>query len=164
MNTETITVSNETASPAKTLHFLGSLLTFRARAAETGGQFTIVESCSAPGAGAPPHHQADAEAFLVTEGSFEFMLGETWRRCGPGEFVYVSPGMVHAFRNPASTPSKMLIINLPGGPHEHFFEAVGEPVEAETTIFPPMGQPDVAHITAEAARFGVTMLPPPAHH
>jgi quercetin dioxygenase-like cupin family protein len=163
MNTESITVSNETAAPVRTVHFLGSLLTFRARAAETGGQFSIVETCSAPGAGAPPHRQDDAEAFLVTEGSFEFMLGQTWRRCGPGEFVYVSPGMVHAFRNPASTPSKMLIINLPGGPHENFFEAVGEPVEPETTIFPPMGPPDVARLTTEAARFGITMLPPPRH-
>lgn len=163
MNTETITVSNETTGKVKTVHFLGSLLTFRARAADTDGQFSVVESCSAPGAGAPPHIQTDAEAFLVTEGTFEFLLNNAWRRCGPGEFVYVAPGVVHAFRNPESTASKMLIINVPGGPHEHFFEAVGEPMAPETVVFPPMGPPDVAHITMEAARFGITMLPPAAH-
>jgi quercetin dioxygenase-like cupin family protein len=157
------TISNATSGRNQTVHFLGSLLTFRASAADTGGQFSVVESCSAPGAGAPPHLQADAEAFLVTEGAFEFMLGDTWRRCGPGEFVYVAPGMVHAFRNSASTPSKMLIINLPGGAHEDFFRAVGEPVEFETTVFPPMGPPDVARLITEAERFGITILPPPNH-
>ncbi|PYB75324.1 cupin domain-containing protein [Rhizobium wuzhouense] len=157
------TIANATTDHPQTVHFLGSLLTFRARAADTGGTFSIVESCSAPGAGAPPHLQADAEAFLVTEGSFEFMLGETWRRCGPGEFVYVAPGVVHAFRNAASTPSRMLIINLPGGPHENFFKAVGEPVNAEPPVFPPMGAPDVAYLTTEAERFGITILPTPHH-
>lgn len=157
----TTTIADATIHPAQTVHFLGSLLTFRASAADTEGQFSIVESCSAPGAGAPPHLQADAEAFLVTEGTFEFMLGDTWRRCGPGEFVYIAPGTVHAFRNAASTPSRMLIINLPGGPHENFFRAVGEPVEFETTAFPPMGAPDVARLTSEAERFGIKILPPP---
>ncbi len=160
MNT---TITDATIHRPETVHFLGSLLTFRAHASETEGQFSIVESYSAPGAGAPPHHQADAEAFLVTEGIFEFMLGDSWRRCGPGEFVYVAPGVVHAFRNAASAPSRMLIINLPGGPHQDFFQAVGEPVESETTVFPPMGAPDVGRLVAEAERFGITILPPPQH-
>ena len=163
MNMEKTTITNETVDKARTVHFLGSLLTFRASAADTDGRFSIVESCSAPGAGAPPHIQSDAEAFLVTEGAFDFMLDTTWRRCGPGEFVYVSPGVVHAFRNPAETPSRMLIINLPGGLHENFFRAVGEPVEPETTVFPAMGEPDVASLTREAARFGITILPPQRH-
>jgi quercetin dioxygenase-like cupin family protein len=166
MNTDATTIANETAGKlgkAHTVHFLGSLLTFRARATDTEGRFSIVESCSAPGAGAPPHLQTDAEAFLVTKGAFDFMLDGDWRRCGPGEFVYVSPGTVHAFRNPADTPSTMLIINLPGGLHENFFEAVGDPVAPGTSAFPPMGAPDVAKLTMEAERFGITILPPPGH-
>lgn len=164
MNTHTTTITNETiGQKIQTVHFLGSLLTFRAGAEETDGSFSIVEPCSAPGAGAPPHLQSDAEGFLVTEGTFDFMLDATWRRCGPGEFVYVKPGVVHAFRNPQDTPSRMLIINLPGGSHENFFRAVGEPVEPGTTVFPPMGAPDVAMLTMEAARFGITILPPQQH-
>ncbi len=166
MNTDAVntaaTVTHAAVENPATVHFLGNLLTFRARAADTQGSFSIVESYSAPGAGAPPHLQEDTEAFLVTDGEFEFMLDGTWRRCGPGEFVYVSPGVVHAFRNPAPTPSKMLIINMPGGMHEGFFQAVGEPVERETTTFPPMGPPDVALLTRTAARFGIEILPPPA--
>lgn len=167
MNPDALTSVGHAAGAAVehpvTVHFLGNLLTFRARAADTQGSFSIVESYSAPGAGAPPHLQADSEAFLVTEGEFEFMLDGTWRRCGPGEFVYVSPGVVHAFRNSAPTPSKMLILNLPGGMRESFFQAVGETVESGTTDFPPIAPPDIALLTQAAARFGIEMLPPPAH-
>ncbi|NML73255.1 cupin domain-containing protein [Rhizobium sp. S-51] len=163
MNEGASTAGANHADQPRTLHFLGSLLTFRARAAETAGSFTIVECLTASGAGAPPHRQDDAEAFLVTEGQFDFLLGDTWRRCQPGEFAYVEPGQVHAFRNPAETPSKMLIINLPGGFHENFFLAIGEPVASGTTVFPPMGQPDVALLTETARRYGIEMLPPAGH-
>jgi quercetin dioxygenase-like cupin family protein len=145
-----------------TYHFLGSLLTFRAKAIETNGSFSVIDCLSAPGAGAPPHHQQDEESFLVMDGRFEFMLDGALRTAGPGEFVHVAPGQVHAFRNVATTPSRMLIINLPGGQHEGFFIAAGEQVAPGTTTFPPMGPPDVGFLVATAARFGIDILPPPA--
>lgn len=161
MNAHIATIDSNTTKQ-ETYHFLGSLLTFRARAADTNGSFSVIECLSAPGAGAPPHRQTDAEAFLVTEGTFEFMLNGAVRQCGPGEFVYVAAGSVHAFRNNASTPSKMLIFNLPGGLHESFFIAAGEAVAPGQTEFPPMSPPDVPMLVATAARFGIEILPPPA--
>lgn len=148
--------------PPKTLHFLGNLLTFRARSAQTGGSFSLTECLTAPGAGSPPHTQKDEEAFLVAEGQFEFMLDGKTRLCGPGDFVHVAPNTPHAFRNPGDRPARMLIINLPGGFHEGFFDAVGDVVDAATTSFPPMSPPDIAMIAAAASRYGIELLPPSA--
>lgn len=154
--------ADEIAAPPinSTIHFLGNLLTFRACAADTEGSFSLVEAVTAPGAGAPRHVQDDEEAFLVLEGRYAFVLGADLLECGPGEFVYVKPGTPHAFHNPGDTPSRMLVINLPGGAHEGFFRAVGEPVTAGTGDFPPMGMPDLPAIAAAAAKHGITFLPP----
>jgi quercetin dioxygenase-like cupin family protein len=153
---------NPQSQTQQTIHFLGCLLTLRARAADTNGSFSVIECLSAPGAVAPPHKQADEVAVLVTEGMFEFMLNGDVRQCGPGEFIHVAPGAAHAFRNIAATPSKMLIFNLPGGQHEGFFLAVGETVAPGQTEFPPMTPPDLPALVATAARFGIEFLPPAA--
>jgi Mannose-6-phosphate isomerase len=148
-------------SAPETVHFLGNLLTFRARAAATGGSFSMTECLTAPGAGSPPHVQADEEGFLVLDGTFEIVLDGVSRILGPGDFAFVPAGTPHAFRNPGDAPARMLIVNLPGGAHENFFLAVGEPVDAAAG-FPPMGAPDVPRLVAEAARFGIDILPPAA--
>ncbi|MBI1170775.1 cupin domain-containing protein [bacterium] len=145
-----------------TLHFLGNLLTLRVTGADTGGSFSIIECVSAPGAGAPPHAQNDQEAFLVTDGTFEFLLNGSTQRCGPGSFLHVPAGALHAFTNVASTPSRMLILNTPGGAHEGFFRAVGEVMAPGETAFPPMGAPDLQAIVAAGAKFGIEIPLPSA--
>jgi quercetin dioxygenase-like cupin family protein len=158
------TAIQQTAVAAQTsVHFLGNILTFRARYADTKGNFTVIEVYTAPNAGPPPHTQSDQEAFLILEGRYEIVVGDEVRHCGPGEFVHVSPGTMHTFRNIADTPSKMLLINFPGDLHEEFFMAVGEPVLTGTTIFPEITPPDVPKIVATAARFGIDIPPPPQH-
>ncbi|AMM84787.1 cupin domain-containing protein [Martelella sp. AD-3] len=146
--------------PPSTVHFLGNLLTFRASAGDTDGIFSVAECLSAPGAGAPMHHQKDSEAFLVMEGAVEFVLNGDVRRCGKGDFLYVRPGDVHAFRNAGPTVSRIIIINLPAGPHEDFFRAVGDPVASETETFPEIAPPDMQKLLATAEQFGIHILPP----
>ncbi|MDO6966011.1 cupin domain-containing protein [Rhizobium alvei] len=145
-----------------TLHFLGNILTFRARYSDTSESFTVIEVLTAPEAGPPPHTQTDQEAFLVLEGQYEITIGDTVRKCVPGDFVHVPPGEMHTFRNIASTPSRMLLINFPGDLHEAFFLAVGEELSPGQTEFPPMTPPDVPKIVETAAQFGIT-IPLPAH-
>lgn len=144
-----------------TVHFLGNILTFRARFADTKETFTVIEVLTAPNAGPPPHTQADQEAFLVLEGRYEITVGGETRICGPGEFVHVSPGTLHAFRNVSGTVSRLLLVNFPGDLHEEFFLAVGDRLEPGTTEFPPMLPPDVPSIVQTAARFGID-IPVPA--
>lgn len=150
----------ETAAPM-TVHFLGNILRFRARHADTKGNFTVIDVLTAPNAGPPPHTQTDQEAFLVLEGLYEIIVGDEVKHCGPGAFVHVAPGMMHSFRNIAETTSRMLLINLPGDQHEAFFVAVGEPLAEGTIAFPDMLPPDVPKIVETAARFGID-IPVPA--
>jgi quercetin dioxygenase-like cupin family protein len=160
MNMASHPITQLSGQEPRTVHFLGNLLTFLARCSDTEGRFSLMECETAPGAGSPPHTQEDEEAFLIMEGQYAFQLGDEKKICGPGEFVFVKPGTPHAFLNPTGSPSKMLIINLPGGMHEGFFMAVGDPVKPGEPVHEQMGPPDVELLTTIAARFGIAILPP----
>ncbi|WP_413710529.1 cupin domain-containing protein [Rhizobium sp. Rhizsp82] len=156
------TKPDQSAGTPMTVHFIGNILTFRARYADTKGSFTVIEVLTAPNAGPPPHTQTDQEAFLILEGRYEIMVGSETKVCGPGDFVHVAPGTMHAFRNIDDKPSKLLLINFPGDLHEEFFVAVGEPLPPGTTQFPEMLPPDIPGIVATAARFGIDIPLAPA--
>tara|TARA_R110002020_G_scaffold39991_6_gene118334 strand:- start:590 stop:1069 length:480 start_codon:yes stop_codon:yes gene_type:complete len=157
-----ITTKPDTVPAQRSVHFLGNILTFRARTGDTGGSFSLADCLTAPGAGSPYHLQQDEEAFLVLEGEFEFVLDGKLSRHGPGGFVHVAAGTPHAFRNPGQTPSRMLIVNLPAGPHERFFDEVGEEMAPGSSAFPPSSAPDIPFIAAAAGRHGIELLPPAA--
>jgi quercetin dioxygenase-like cupin family protein len=140
------------------LDVFGNLLSFRLRAAQTDGAFSMIDCETLPGAGTPPHIQSDAEAFLVLDGTYEFMVDGAVQQAGPGSVVNVPPGAPHAFRNPGDAPARMLILNWPGGQHEGFFDAVGTPVPAGATPVP--AAPDMGRVFAAAAAHGITILPP----
>lgn len=142
-----------------TVHLLGTLVTFRASAADTDGAFSLVEIAVAPGAGTPPHHHLDAESFLVLDGTVTFTVAGKEEAKGPGSFVHLPSGTAHAFRNEGSSPARMIGINMPGGPHAQFFAEAGEPV-ADASTFPTMSPPDVPKLIATAQRHGITILPP----
>jgi len=76
---------------------------------------------SAPGGPEPHFHRAMSEAFFVLEGSVRLYDGQRWRAAGPGDFLYVPPGGVHAFRN-EDGPASMLMLFAPGAPREAYFE------------------------------------------
>ena len=47
---------------------------------------------------APPHvHDTEEEAFFVLEGDLEFTLGEQQIAAPPGTYIYIPPGVRHAF-------------------------------------------------------------------
>src|SRR4028118_2334539 len=76
------------AAETDTYHLLGNLLHFHARSADTGGACCLVESLTAPGAGAPPNrHPSDDEAFYVLDGSFEFTIEGQTIAATSGSFV-----------------------------------------------------------------------------
>ncbi|MCQ1854720.1 cupin domain-containing protein [Neorhizobium galegae] len=161
MNTVSTSPAGGSAAPL-TVHFLGNILTFRARFADTKENFTVIDVLTAPNAGPPPHTQTDQEAFLVLDGRYEIIVGDEVKHCGPGDFVHVAPGTMHSFRNIAETTSRLLLINFPGDLHEEFFVAIGDPMPSGSTVFPEMLPPDVPKIVATAARFGID-IPVPAN-
>jgi quercetin dioxygenase-like cupin family protein len=150
------------AGRTDTYHLLGNLLRFLARSPDTGGAYCLVESLTAPGAGAPPNrHPSDDEAFYVIDGSFEFTIEEETIAARAGDFVKVPNGAVHAFKNVGEAPGRLLIINSPGRSHDGFFSEAGEPMPAGTReIPPPAGAPDIPRLLEIGRRNGLEFLLP----
>jgi quercetin dioxygenase-like cupin family protein len=101
-------------------------LIVKATAAETGGSVGVLEARSEPGFGPPQHihHDCD-ELFYVLEGSFEFLVGERRMSAGPGAFVFVPRGSVHASKVTSPGPARVLIAFVPGGQEGAFDELAG---------------------------------------
>ncbi|WP_454850436.1 cupin domain-containing protein [Rhizobium binxianense] len=148
-----------------TYYLLGNLLRFHARGPDTGGSYCLVEVTTAPGAGAPPNrHPSDDESFYVLEGMFEFVLDGATVTADAGTFIKVPLGKVHAFRNIADKPSRMLIINAPGRVHEAFFAQAGDPMPPGSKNLPPDGkEPDIPRVLEVGRRNGVEFLLPNGH-
>lgn len=101
---------------------VGGRLTFKARAAETGGVLTAFESIAAPGEGPPLHvHVGEDEIFYVLEGSFRFKLDGELRAATAGSFVFIPRGIEHTWQNVGGAPGRFLVVTVPGG-FERFFE------------------------------------------
>jgi quercetin dioxygenase-like cupin family protein len=163
----TLARKHKDATPAPergaTVHVLGNLITFLLRGEDTGMAFSMVECRTAPGAGSPPHlHTQDEEAFHVLEGSYEFRVAGKTTFAGPGQVVTVKRGQPHVFRNVGETPARMVIVNWPADMHQRFFAAIGDPVPAGSTEFPPMEAPDMEKIMKAARATGIELLPPDA--
>jgi quercetin dioxygenase-like cupin family protein len=150
-----------------TYHLLGNLIRFHASSADTGGVYCLVESLTAPGAGAPPNrHPGEDEAFYVLDGTFEFTVeGETITATS-GQFVKIPDGAVHAFRNAGEKPGRLLILNSPGRLHDVFFSQAGDPLPPETRELPPPSDeaPDLARIIGLAQANGMEFVTPAEQH
>ena len=64
------------------------------------------------------------ESFFVLSGTVRIFDGSEWIDAGPGDFVHVPPGGIHAFRNESGAPASMLIHFAPGAPREAYFEGL----------------------------------------
>jgi mannose-6-phosphate isomerase-like protein (cupin superfamily) len=106
----------------------GSLTRFVAPGSITGGEFGLFESVIPAGAGgATPHyHTGFSESFYVMSGQLAVMTGRTWRVGGSGDFLYVPPRGVHAFRSVGDEPTRFLILFAPGAPRERYFQGLAE--------------------------------------
>jgi quercetin dioxygenase-like cupin family protein len=131
----------------------GEYLTDKATTEETGGAYTLYEVVSAQDSGVPLHQHDWAEAFYVLEGEYELSFvdenGAVQRiTAGPGTWVNVPAGGVHAFRNTAPGFSKMLSLNAPVG-LEPLVRQLGIPCDA------PGGTPERDEIPLDEFRAGM---------
>jgi quercetin dioxygenase-like cupin family protein len=58
-------------------------------------------------------HPDHTDTFYVLEGEVEFLVEGEWRRCGPGTFLSVPPGVEHGFRLANDRPIRLLNIHAP---------------------------------------------------
>ena len=91
-------------------------LTLKASGEETGGALGFLEATTPPGFGPPRHiHYGCDELFYVLEGEFDFLLGDRIVHAGPGTFVFIPRGTVHAPKVVGSAAGRVLTAMIPGG-------------------------------------------------
>ena len=99
-----------------------------ATGATTGGDFGLYRwEMTGPPTGPAPHfHRTITESFYVLSGTIRLYDGRAWVDATGGDFHFVPPGGIHAFRNESGEPASMLLLFTPGAPRERYFEAVAE--------------------------------------
>jgi quercetin dioxygenase-like cupin family protein len=79
------------------LAVLGSAARVKARAAETGGAFDVVEIESTPGGDIVPHRHPWGEIYYVLEGAMTVQIGARHHDALPGDLVHIPPRALHGF-------------------------------------------------------------------
>jgi mannose-6-phosphate isomerase-like protein (cupin superfamily) len=145
--------SNSSDSPRFT--FLGVPTIMRATGDATGGLLMVVEHTSMPpGFGSPYHtHHNEDEAFYILEGQVAFVCAGEWVLAGPGSFVYGPREIPHGFQVVGAVNARMLLMGLPGG-FDKFVMELATPVDV------PPSPPDLGHLVAVAAKYGIDIHGP----
>jgi len=137
----------------QTIQVPGHPYTYKARSADTGGAYALVE-VTLNGQGPPQHiHHAEEEAFYILAGEINVQVGEQTIHGTAGSFVLIPRGTIHTFWNAGSTPAKMLVIVSPPGIEEGLAEVIGGE-EIDTATF-------VEKVTALAHKYHMDIVGPP---
>ena len=93
----------------------GNVMAFKAVAAQTSGDFSLMERTVPPGARTPPPHRhvTCSEAFFVLAGTITFRLDDAELAGGPGDFLLVPRGAAHTFGNRGEEPARLLVLHAP---------------------------------------------------
>lgn len=152
-----ISVASVSHGAGESYWWQGSLMTIRARAADTGGALGLVDGTFYEGFGPPLHlHHREDEGMLVLDGEIRFRQGDEEFVAGPGTLVWAPRGMPHAFRVQSPT-ARALVIVTPGGFEQMFVEG-GAPAGEMTE--PPVQHYDSDAARALAERFGFDVVGP----
>jgi len=104
----------------------GETITFVETAAETAGEYTLIEVSVAPGGGVPMTHvhPYQSETFEVIEGELSMKAGRDKLVAVAGDVVSVQPGEVHRFWNDGDRPVRFRCTVAPAGEFESFIETM----------------------------------------
>jgi len=131
------------------------LVTTKAEAQDTGGAYSLFELLTPPAGGCPPHTQRyDDETVYVLAGRYAFLVGEHTIELGPGDYLFIPRGTLHAFTNPGATAARMLILATPGGIQDGFIDEVGAPADRAPWA------PSMPRVLAVAPKYGIEFTPP----
>ncbi len=104
----------------------GETITFVETAAETGGDYTVIECAVRPGGGVPMAHvhPNQSETFEVLEGELSLKVGRDKLVAQAGDVVTVSPGTVHKFRNDTDRIVRFRCTVTPSLGFEQFLQTI----------------------------------------
>ena len=136
----------------------GTLVTIKATAEQTGGEFVLFEEFASREMATPLHvHPQDHESLYILEGELTIYLDGQPIAASAGSFVHIPKGYFpHAFQVDSET-ARFHVLTTPA--HEQFFRAASEPAQSRT--IPPQEPPDLEKVRAAAAEHGVEILGPP---
>jgi mannose-6-phosphate isomerase-like protein (cupin superfamily) len=104
-----------TAGGGRIITARGSRMAFKAVAAQTGGDFSLMERVVPPHGRRPlPHRHVNcSEAFWVLDGTVTFVLDDAELHGGPDDFLLVPRGAGHTFGNDGDEPARLLVLHAP---------------------------------------------------
>jgi quercetin dioxygenase-like cupin family protein len=137
--------------------WFGGLAVIKATAADTGGQFTIIDVTEPPGAEAPLHvHHREDEAFWILEGDVTLEVGDATIEASAGDYAFGPRDIPHRY-TVGPNGCRMLFICTPAG-FEDMVREMSEPA-AERTLPPPSDEePDMERVAAVAQKYGGELL------
>jgi quercetin dioxygenase-like cupin family protein len=135
----------------------GTLAEIKATAADTGGQFTLVEvTCPPNFKGARHVHHMEDEAFWLLNGHMDLEVGGKQVDLNPGGYAFGPRNIPHSFTT-GDAGCRVLFIMTPGG-FENLLLQVSEPALTRTVPPPSNKKPDLARLQKIVARYGNEIL------
>jgi mannose-6-phosphate isomerase-like protein (cupin superfamily) len=103
------------AGKGKIVTARGSVMAFKAIAAQTDGDFSLMERSVPPHGRRPlPHRHVNcSEAFWVLDGTITFVLDGVESHGGRDDFLLVPRGAAHTFGNDGADPARLLVLHVP---------------------------------------------------
>jgi len=132
------------------LNVIGESVTVLAAGERTGSYEIFIQS-GPEGVGPPPHTHPWDEAYFVLEGMLEVSANGVAQVLGPGGFVHVPAGCVHAYASKGGPARFLSVTSKPGA--ARFF---GE-MNRDVATLPP----DIPTVLSVAARNHVSIAAPP---
>jgi quercetin dioxygenase-like cupin family protein len=137
--------------------WFGALAEIKATAADTGGQFTLVEvTCPPSYKGARHVHHKEDEAFWLLEGHMDLDVDGKKIDMNPGDYAFGPRNVPHSFTT-GDAGCRVLFILTPGG-FENLLMEVSEPAGSRTVPPPSDKKPDIARLQKIVARYGNEIL------
>jgi quercetin dioxygenase-like cupin family protein len=133
--------------------WFGMLAEIKATAADTGGQFTVVEVTCAPSYQGVRHiHHNEDEGFWVLDGQLDLEVDGKHIDMHAGDYAFGPRNIPHGF-SAGAAGARVLFILTPGG-FENLIMATSQPAAARTVPPPSDEVPDFAQMQKVLAKFG----------
>jgi quercetin dioxygenase-like cupin family protein len=102
---------------------LGALVSIKASAEQTGGEFNLIDVLCPIRYETPLHiHYGEDVAIHVLEGVLEIFWGAEKKQADIGAFFFQPRGTPHGFRVTGNTPARILYMTFPAGFDEFVLE------------------------------------------
>ncbi len=143
---------------ARSLWFLGGLITIHIDSAQTNGAFSLIEAYGPPGGEPPLHvHANEDECFHLLEGKLKVFRGEDELVLEPGDTAFLPRSVPHTFKI-LSNHARWLGYITPGG-FENYFRRLGKPAQYLAPERAP-APPDLKAMIRVGHEYGISFLRP----